>query len=128
MNIANQQQSESTVSSPPAQPPVQYLTPLADVDSTTEGYVISLEIPGVDKSGLEITVDDDRLTILGHRHLAESAGEVVHREIRANDFRRVYELGPDVDTTKISAHLEQGVLKLTLPKLEKVKPRQITVE
>jgi len=107
---------------------VQYLTPLADVDSTTEGYVISLEIPGVDKSGLEITVDDDRLTILGHRHLAESAGEVVHREIRANDFRRVYELGPDVDTTKISAHLEQGVLKLTLPKLEKVKPRQITVE
>ena len=128
MNIANQQQSESTVSSTPAQAPVQYLTPLAEVNSTTEGYVISLEIPGVDKSGLEITVDDDRLTILGHRHIEASAGEVVHREIRPNDFRRIYELGQDVDTTKINAHLEQGVLKLTLPKVEKVKPRQITVE
>ena len=127
MNIANQQQSESTVSSPLAQP-VQYLTPLADVNSTTEGYVISLEIPGVDKSGLEITVDDDRLTVLGHRHIAAPAGEVVHREIRPNDFRRVYELGQDVDTTKITAHLDQGVLRLTLPNLEKVKPRQITVE
>jgi HSP20 family protein len=128
MNIANQQQSESTVSSPPAQPPVQYLTPLADVNSTTEGYVICLEIPGVEKSGLEITVDDDRLTVLGHRHIAAPAGEVVHREIRPNDFRRVYELGQDVDTTKITAHLDQGVLRLTLPNLEKVKPRQITVE
>jgi len=128
MNIANQQRSESTVSSPPDQPPVQYLTPLADVDSTKEGYVISLEIPGVDKSGLEITVDDGKLTILGRRHIAASAGELVHREIRPNDFRRVYELDQDVDTTKIAAHLEQGVLTLTLPKIEKVTPRRITVE
>jgi HSP20 family protein len=128
MNIANQQQSESRVSPRPAQPPAQYLTPLADVGSTTDGYVISVEIPGVDKSGLEITVDEDRLTILGRRQSAASAGDVVHQEIRPNDFRRVYELGQDVDTTKITAHLEQGVLTLTLPKLEQVKPRQITVE
>ena len=128
MNINNQQQNESAVLARQDQQPSQYVTPLADVESTEEGYTIHAEMPGVDKSGLEITVDNGELTILGHRHVEQSSGEPVYREIRQNDFRRVYELDPAIDTTKIAARIDQGVLTLTLPKAESVKPRKITVE
>jgi HSP20 family protein len=129
MNIVpQQQQSESGTLANQEQRRVQYVTPLVDVESSQEGYTIRAEMPGVDKSGLEITVDNGELTIVGHRHTAEVPGEAVYREIRNNDFRRVYDLDPAIDTTKISARIEQGVLTLTLPKAESVKPRKITVD
>jgi len=128
MNIANQQQSDSSVLAGQDQQPVQYVTPLADVESTQEGYTIHAEMPGVDKSGLEVTVDNGELTILGHRHVEEFSGEPVYREIRHTDFRRVYELDPAIDTSRIAARIDQGVLTLTLPKGESVQPRKITVE
>ena len=107
---------------------MQYATPLVDVESTEDGYIIRAEMPGVDKSGLEITVDNGELTLVGHRRPSEAPGEPVYREIRNYDFRRVYELDPAIDTTKISARIEQGILTLTLPKAESVKPRKITVD
>jgi HSP20 family protein len=107
---------------------VQYLTPMVDVQATEEGYVIRAEMPGVDKGGLEITVENGELTILGHRRNAQHAGELVHREIVRNDFKRVYELDPVIDTSKISARINQGLLILSLPKAERVKPRKISVE
>jgi len=128
MNIATKQQNESAVLARPEQRPIQYVTPLADVESTKESYTIHAEMPGVDKSGLEITVDNGELTILGHRHAEESSGEPVYREIRHTDFRRVFELDPAIDATRIAARIDQGVLTLTLPKAESVKPRKITVD
>jgi len=128
MNIGAQQQKESANLATQEQRRVQYATPLVDVESNEEGYTIRAEMPGVDKSGLEITVDNGELTIVGHRRTSELAGEPVYREIRNNDFRRVYELDPAIDTAKISARIEQGILTLTLPKAESVKPRKITVE
>jgi len=128
MNIVNHQQNQSTIPARQDQPPVQHVTPLADVESTKEGYTIHAEMPGVDKSGLEITANNGELTIIGHRKTWEPAGEPVYREIRPHDFRRVYELDPGIDITRIAARLDQGVLTLTLPKAESVKPRKITVE
>jgi len=107
---------------------VYYVTPLADVESTENAYTVRAEMPGVDKSNLEITVDKGELAIVGRRHVEPPAGEPVYLEIRRADFRRVYELDPAVDTTKITAHIEQGILTLTLPKAEAVKPRRITVD
>jgi HSP20 family protein len=129
MNIANeQQQHEAAVQPQQAARPAQYVTPLADVESTAEGYTVRAEMPGVDRAGLEITVDNGELTILGHRHQEAYAGEPVYREIRQADFRRVYEVDPAVDATRIVARIDQGVLTLTLPKAESVKPRKIAVE
>lgn len=128
MNIANQQPNGSAVLSRQDQKPIQYVTPLADVESSKEGYTIHAEMPGVDKSGLELTIDNGELTIVGHRQVEEFSGEPVYREIRQTDFRRVYELDPAIDTTLIAARIDQGVLTLTLPKAESVKPRKITVE
>jgi len=128
MNIVAQQQNESANLATQEQRQVQYATPLVDVESNEEGYTIRAEMPGVDKSGLEITVDNGELTIVGHRRTSEVTGEPVYREIRNNDFRRVYELDPAIDTTKISARIEQGILTLTLPKTESVRPRKIMVD
>jgi len=128
MNIANQQPNGSAVLTRQDQKPIQYVTPLADVESSKEGYTIHAEMPGVDKSGLELTVDNGELTIVGHRQVEEFSGEPVYREIRQTDFRRGYELDPAIDTTLIAARIDQGVLTLTLPKAESVKPRKITVE
>ena len=107
---------------------VYYVTPPADVESTENAYIVRAEMPGVDKSNLEITVDKGELAIVGRRHVEPPAGEPVYLEIRRADFRRVYELDPAVDTTKITAHIDQGILTLTLPKAEAVKPRRITVD
>jgi len=128
MNIVAQQQNESANLATQEQRRVQYAAPLVDVESNEEGYTIRAEMPGVDKSGLEITVDNGELTIVGHRRTSELTGEPVYREIRNNDFRRVYELDPAIDTAKISARIEQGILTLALPKADSVRPRKITVD
>jgi HSP20 family protein len=128
MNILHQQQNETGITAGQDQPPVQYLTPRADVKSSEQGYIIHAELPGVDKSGLEITLDQGELTILGHRQAEVPPGELIHREIRHYDFRRLYKLDPAIDSTKVTARFDQGVLTLTLPKAESVKPRQIAVD
>jgi len=129
MNIANDQEKNGSAVLPHQEArQVQYVTPLADVESTKEGYTIQAEMPGVDRTGLEITVDNGELTILGHRQTEEPTGDPIYREIRRIDYRRVYEVDPAVDATRIAARIDQGVLTLTLPKAESVKPRKITVE
>src|SRR5205823_5400310 len=104
-----------------------YLTPAANIRETTDGYLLEAEMPGVGKDGLEITVDSNELTILGRRSDEALAGEVVYRESRAWDYKRVFELDPEIDASKITAKMEEGVLMLTLPKTERVKPRRITI-
>jgi len=128
MNILTQQANESANLATQEQRRVQYATPLVDLESGEEGYTIRAEMPGVDKTGLEITVNNGELTIIGHLRSSETPGEPIYREIQKNDFRREYELDPAIDTSKVSARIEQGVLTLTLPKAESVKPRKITVE
>jgi HSP20 family protein len=125
----------STLNKPESQPGaaqnganrVNYLTPLANILETKDGYVLEAEMPGVNKDGLEITVENGELTIVGHRAAVESRGRELYRESRAVDFRRSFELDPSIDTAKIAARIDQGVLTLQLPKAEAVKPRKITV-
>jgi len=84
-------------------------------------------MPGVTKEGLEITLEDNDITITGHRATQPLAGQALFHESQEADYQRVFELDPAIDTTKVSARIEQGVLTLTLPKSERVKPRKITV-
>jgi len=114
----------------PAQPVAEtrtYITPVVDVVETKDAYILEAEMPGVNKQGLEILLEGNELTILGHRATAMPDVEVVYRESKPADFQRVFELDPAIDTAKIDAKMEQGVLVLNLPKCERVKPRQITV-
>jgi HSP20 family protein len=105
----------------------EYVAPEVNIFETKEGYTLQAEMPGVNKEGLEITLEGNEITLIGRRNLEPAKGEALFRERQTVDFRRVFELDPAIDTAKISATMEQGVLTLTLPKSERVKPRKITV-
>ena len=89
--------------------------------------MLEIEMPGVKKGSLEISVENNELTILGRRSLPAVEGTLIHRESRPANFRRVFELDPSIDTDKISAKIDQGLVTLILPKAEHVKPRKIAV-
>jgi HSP20 family protein len=107
----------------------EFYVPPVNIMETDDQYVVEADLPGVTKDGLEITVEDNELTIIGRRNDFHEVpnGEVLYQETRPGDFRRVFELDPTIDTAKIGAKMQQGVLTLTLPKAEKVKPRKIIV-
>ncbi len=106
----------------------QFVAPAASVIESGDGYTLQVEMPGVNKEGLEISVENNELTITGHRLLPSIDGTILHRESRPENFRRSFELDPSINTGKISAKIDQGVVTLTLPKAEHVKPRKITVQ
>lgn len=105
----------------------QVIAPAATVLENADGYTLEVEMPGVSKETLEMWVENNELTVLGRRSLPAVEGTLVHRESRSENFRRTFELDPSIDAEKISAKIEQGVVSLTLPKAEQVKPRKITV-
>ena len=104
-----------------------WFSPEVNIFETPEGYMLEGEMPGVTRDGLEITLEGNTLTIVGHRNEADFGANPVYRESRAGSFRRVFELDPAIDSSNINAKMEQGVLKLHLPKAERVKPRKIQV-
>ena len=105
-----------------------YVAPEVNIFETKDGYVVEAEMPGVNKEGLEITVEDNELTIIGHRNTEQLNAQPLFRERRLADYRRSFELNPAIDTSKVAAKIEQGILTVTLPKSEKVKPRKIAVD
>jgi len=105
----------------------QFITPPASVTEIADGYMLEIEMSGVKKDGLEISVENNELTIIGRRSLPAVEGTLIHRESRPENFRRTFELDPSIDADKISAKIDQGLVALTLPKAEHVKPRKISV-
>jgi HSP20 family protein len=106
----------------------QLVLPSASVVESGDGYTLQVEMPGVNKEGLEISVENNELTITGRRSMPNIEGTILHRESLAENYRRSFELDPSIDTGKISAKIEQGVVTLHLPKAEHVKPRKINVQ
>jgi len=106
----------------------EFVSPEVNIFETKDGYVLEAEMPGVTKDGLEITLEGNEITLVGHRHVEPLAGQALFRESHNADFRRVFELDPAIDMSKISAKVDQGILVLTLPKSEQVKPRKIVVD
>jgi HSP20 family protein len=128
MNIPSLPSKEQAMAPAEDNRPVAFVTPLVDIETTDDGYVIRAEMPGVEKGGLEISVDNGEMTILGRRKPTEFTAELIYREIEPHDFRRVYELDPSIDVTKVGAKIDDGILTVTLPKAETVKPRKISVQ
>lgn len=106
---------------------VEYVTPLVNIYETKNDFVLEAEMPGVDKEGLEVTLEGNEITIHGRRVPETVVGEPLLRERYPAEFRRVFEIDPALDTTKISAKVEQGLLTLVLPKSSRQQPRRIAV-
>ena len=126
---AREQQNGVQQNSSGAQQPQRgYLHPPVNVVETKDGYILEAEMPGVGTDGLEVLLENNELTIVGHRRVGLQGAEPLYRESVDRDFRRSFVLDPAIDAGKISARMESGVLTLNLPKAEKVKPRKISVE
>jgi HSP20 family protein len=105
-----------------------YVTPQVNIVETGEEYLLEAEMPGVSKDRLEVLLEGNELSIIGRRQFEEPGNvELIYRESTLHDYRRTFVLDPVIDTARIRAEMEQGVLRLHLPKAEKVKPRRITV-
>ena len=107
--------------------PTRYLRPAATVVENQDGFVVEADMPGVSRDGLELTVDQDSLSIVGKRGARQLGDRSLHRESAAYDYRRVFELGRDIDRQRVEARFDQGVLRVYLPKVEAVKPRRVEV-
>jgi len=105
----------------------QFVAPSASVLEEGDGYVLQVEMPGVNKEGLEISIENNELTIIGRRFLPTVEGTLIHHESRRENYRRTFELDPSINSDKISAKVDHGVVTLTLPKAEHVRPRKISV-
>lgn len=109
--------------------PEYLLTPAADIYETKDDYSMMLEMPGVTRENLTITIDNDELEIEGKVSDAAPEGkELKYSEYRLYDFYRKFRVGDDIDRNRIDATLENGVLKLVLHKVEAVKPKKIEVK
>jgi HSP20 family protein len=105
----------------------QFIVPPASVIEGSDGYTLEVEMPGVNKDGLDISIENNELTIIGRRSFPKIEGTRIHHESRPENFRRTFELDPSISADKISARIELGLVTLILPKAEHVKPRKITV-
>lgn len=107
------------------------LAPAIDVTENDHSYVVRAELPGVKKDDLDVTINDGVLTINAetrYEHDEKEKGRVIRQERRYGKYVRSMRLGGDVDESKVSADYTDGILTLTLPKSEEVKPKKIDVK
>ena len=102
--------------------------PPIDIYETDEGLVLCADLPGVTAEGLELQVQDNKLTLFG-RVQADVPPDAkrLHQEYHVCDFLRSFILSDEVDHERISAKINNGVLEVILPEAERPKPRRIEV-
>ncbi|MBN2398569.1 MAG: Hsp20/alpha crystallin family protein [Deltaproteobacteria bacterium] len=110
--------------------PTAGVFPLMNITEDKDNYYVRAELPGLKAGDLDISVTGDTLSISGERKLpAEDETARYHRREReAGSFSRIITLPAQVDTGKVNARCKDGLLTVTLPKAEAVKPKQITVK
>jgi len=122
------QRVDGTKSTAPEQTrPGPVYMPAVDIFETDGTITVLADMPGVKPDQLEIDLRDNVLTLTGRVGTAPSGETDVLREYDAGTFLRQFTLAESIDQARIDAKLADGVLRLELPKLERAKPRQITV-
>jgi HSP20 family protein len=103
--------------------------PSADIRESDDALVVDLELAGVKKDDIDISVESNVLKVTGQRRheSAEAKGSFQHVERFHGKFSRSFRLPRTVDSTKVNAVFEDGVLHLELPKSEEAKPRQVEI-
>jgi HSP20 family protein len=99
-----------------------------DAYATEDAIVLTADVPGLKPEQLEVTLEGDTLTIRGELKNRPEDRNYLLRERATGHFERVLTINTPIDNSKVEATFEDGVLTLTLPKAEAVKPKQITVK
>ena len=103
--------------------------PTADIYESNDALNVVLEMPGVDKSSVDVRVEDGILKIEGRLDFSKYQGlQPLYTEYNVGHYSRSFRLSSKIDQNKIAAELNDGVLSLALPKVEEAKPRTIQVK
>jgi HSP20 family protein len=105
----------------------EYRNPVTDICEEEGKVMLRVEMAGVEKSNLDIQIDNDQLIIEGKRGDILAEGDFLVRERSMADYRKVFTLDETIDREKISATMENGILFLDLQLKEAVKPRKISI-
>ena len=104
-------------------------TPKADIFETAEEYILEAEMPGVDKDNVDVKLEDGVLNVIGRVQPTPLTGyKKIYSEYEIGNFERAFELTDQIDVDKVRATMKDGVLHLTLPKRESIKPKRIEVK
>ncbi|ESQ13385.1 MAG TPA: Hsp20/alpha crystallin family protein [Chromatiaceae bacterium] len=107
---------------------IQALRPPVNIYEDAEGIILEADMPGVSKDRLRIQVDNDQLLVEGDVQFAMPEGiEALYADVRATRYSRNFSLSRELETENIDASLNDGVLKLRIPKRAEVRPRKIEV-
>lgn len=103
-----------------------YQVPRIHLDRDGETYRLQVELPGVRKDQVEVTVEDRLLTVTGRRD--RSNARSLYSERTEGDFRRTFSVDPSIDLSTLNAELDQGLLTLTFQKVAALKPRKVEIK
>jgi len=109
--------------------PARIFLPTADIYETQDALTVTLEIPGVEKDKVEVSVEDGVLKVEGRLDFSKYQGlQPLYTEYNVGNYSRSFRLSGKIDQSSISAELKDGVLSLVLPKVQEAKPRTIEVK
>src|SRR5215211_3237015 len=122
-----QQKREADKSQEPTMP-LRHFLPDADIFETEQALTVVLEMPGVDRENMEVTIEDNVLSVEGRVDFSKYAGlQPIYSEYNIGNYARSFRIASQIDQSKISAEVKDGVMTLTLPKAESAKPRRIKI-
>ena len=108
--------------------PTRAFMPNADIFDTEDALTVVLEMPGVDRDNINISIENGVLTVEGKINFGKYEGlQPVYSEYNVGPYRRSFRISSRIDQDKISAEMHDGVITLMLPKAEEAKPRRIEV-
>jgi HSP20 family protein len=109
--------------------PLRAFLPAADIYETEQALNVVLEMPGVRRDNVDVSIEDDVLKVEGRIDHSKYEGlEPVYAEYNVGHYVRSFELSSKIDQSAIKADMKDGIVTLVLPKTEKVKPRKIALK
>ncbi len=109
--------------------PARYYLPATDIYEVDDALTVVMEVPGVDRKNVEVKLENDELRIEARIDFSNYEGmEPLYTEYNVGHFSRTFSLSQKIDQQRIDAQLEDGVLTLTLKKVQEAMPRRIEIK
>jgi HSP20 family protein len=109
--------------------PARFFVPNTDIYETPDALTVVMEMPGVERENVQVSVADGVLSVGGKLDFSNYEGlQPLYTEYNIGHYARTFNLSSKIDQAKISAEMKDGVLTLALPKVEEARPRVITVK
>jgi len=106
----------------------KYTIPPVDIYETKDKFILTLDMPGTTKEGIDVSTEGDILTITGKAFEVDKEWKPIISEFEMNDYKREFTIGNKVNTNSIGASFDNGILTVALEKSERIKPRRIEVK